>query len=488
MSGSDTIETTVGKLNGTMNATTNSSMREGCVIEVVEGPAAGKRLQLEAKALVGRKETCDLVIEDKTVSREHLRLTRKGNKVTVLSLVDQNPVLVNGKAVKEGQLADGDSLTLGDSVLRVHLPGLRGKGKKSKKQTNKVRLALYVLLLVCGIGVLAVALSPKDKEERPAELSVLEQEQLKQQQIKKADLQRNISVHLANGIKLFEQKDIIGAKSRFARVVELDASNTQALAYLDKIAAMEKERTLQEEAQRKKEMEQREKLSPLLSKANVFMGTKNFKEAREILLQAKEVAPENEEIASLLAAADKALAEQEREMQKQAQLHERREQRSARSFEKAKKYQSDKQYYRALKEYQYLLTLEDGGAYADAAKKAVPMLEKALYEQTKKEYERGLKLLEDEKTAEALAVWEEVLLVFPEHRDARAQIDRLLPMIAEKGKQLYRDGLVLEDLGQIERAMEKWNEAMTLLSILNNNEYLDKSRAKIEQYRSLMQQ
>jgi len=44
---------------------------------------------------------------------------------------------------------------------------------------------------------------------------------------------------------------------------------------------------------------------------------------------------------------------------------------------------------------------------------------------------------------------------------------------------------VLEDLGQTERALKKWQEAEELLTILGQDEYLEKSRKKIEQYRNL---
>lgn len=481
----DTIETTAERIQESTIDVSRKS-KGCCMLEGIEGVALGVRFDILNKALVGRDAECDLRIEDQTVSRKHMRVLCKGKKVTVLSLQDANPVLVNGRAVKEAEISDGDALTLGQSVLRAHLAADVGpsKTKKGGKPVNKVRLALYGLLLVFALGIIAVAVMPKG-EQAPPEESVLEQEKAKQRQIMSANLKREIAVHLSNGKKYFEQKDYTQAAGRFARVLELNPDNAEAKDYAQRIEAIQRQQREQELVAQQRAMELREKLSPLLSQANVFIGTKHYDQAHEVLLKAKEIAPEDADVVKLLQEVETALEEQRKQEALQAKLQERQEGKVQRTLAKAGQYEKDKQYYRALKEYQYLLSMNIPGPETEAAKKAVASLEKKLRGITAAEYKKGLELLKDEKPGEALQAWEEVLAVYPDHKDAQAQINRLLPAIAERGKQLYRDGLVLEDLGQTERAVEKWREAVETLTSLGQDEYLVKAKKKLDQYRSV---
>ncbi len=83
----------------------------------------GERLELEERQLaVGRSRTCDVPIKDPSVSRRHAELAPGGGKIQVRDLGSSNGTFVNGQRVTESaELADGDTLALGDADLVVRV-------------------------------------------------------------------------------------------------------------------------------------------------------------------------------------------------------------------------------------------------------------------------------------------------------------------------------------------------------------------------------
>lgn len=498
MSAKDTIETTVQALDadtplnatlagGTLHDTTldGSRMTAGNSLEGVQGAAAGLRHDLRDKVLVGRHEDCDLRIPDQTVSRKHMLVERKGKAYVAKALNEQNPILHNGRPTLSVPLADGDLLTLGDSVLRVRLSAPAKKPRRSAQAgtaaPNRVRIALYLLLLVCGVGLLFLALRSGQEPQSP-EQAVLQKEKDKQEQIQSAALKREISVLLANGIRYFENGDLPQAKGRFQGVLELDPDNTEAKEFLDRIAAQEQEQQAREVQARQSARELQERLSPLLTKANTALATRNYAEAEALLLEAQALAPEHAEVQTLLEQARSGLEETRRQAEADAAHQQRRQTKVERSLAKALESAQAGQLYRALKEFEYVLTLEQSGPTADTARQRIPELQTRLKALTATDFDAGTKLLEEKKVVEALAAWERVLQVYPEHEGARGGIDRLKPALATKGRELYQEGLVLEDLGKLPQARDKWTEAVETLAVLPGDEYLDKARRKLAQY------
>jgi hypothetical protein len=97
-------------------------------VEIEGGPRDRDRVDLPAPGrdlVVGRGETCDLVIIDELLSREHLRLHRGWAGGSVTDLGSKNGTHVNGARVVAGEkhtLRHGDRIVLGASVLVFHDP------------------------------------------------------------------------------------------------------------------------------------------------------------------------------------------------------------------------------------------------------------------------------------------------------------------------------------------------------------------------------
>ena len=89
-------------------------------IEVLEGPDAGTRIRLaRAKATIGRGQT-DVVLHDADVSRLHAMLEiQVDGSVLLRDLGSTNGIYVGSKRVAEWKWKTGESVRVGQSLLRL---------------------------------------------------------------------------------------------------------------------------------------------------------------------------------------------------------------------------------------------------------------------------------------------------------------------------------------------------------------------------------
>lgn len=92
---------------------------------VVAGPDRGRSFTLDgsqaSRALLGQSLACEFQLSDRTVSRRHLSLDVRADRVRVCDLGSSNGTRVNGVRIFEAELAGGELLQLGASSLRLEL-------------------------------------------------------------------------------------------------------------------------------------------------------------------------------------------------------------------------------------------------------------------------------------------------------------------------------------------------------------------------------
>ena len=88
------------------------------------GPERGREITVpEGEISLGRSSENDVCLVDPILSRHHCRISFHGGVLLVEDLDSANGTLVNGDEVKTAELHDGDTVTIGDTVLRVrHAP------------------------------------------------------------------------------------------------------------------------------------------------------------------------------------------------------------------------------------------------------------------------------------------------------------------------------------------------------------------------------
>lgn len=99
---------------------TPSSHRQNTrrVLRLTEG--SGRQHQLaHGVSVLGRGASAQVRLDDKAVSREHCRIWWDGQRAVLQDLGSTNGTSVNGERVSEWQLADGDVVNLGQSIVIV---------------------------------------------------------------------------------------------------------------------------------------------------------------------------------------------------------------------------------------------------------------------------------------------------------------------------------------------------------------------------------
>jgi len=86
----------------------------GYYLEMLEGPFAGKKIRLEGyPVIIGRRESCDIILSDKSVSRRHARLEPEKGGWLLTDLDSANGTYVNGLRMKNSMLSPGDTVKFG---------------------------------------------------------------------------------------------------------------------------------------------------------------------------------------------------------------------------------------------------------------------------------------------------------------------------------------------------------------------------------------
>ena len=77
---------------------------------------------------IGRAPENDIQIEDKYISRKHLKLQRKGNKYVIQDLNTKNGTFVNGTKVQSAELNNEDTVQIGNVInIKVFTFSLKKK-------------------------------------------------------------------------------------------------------------------------------------------------------------------------------------------------------------------------------------------------------------------------------------------------------------------------------------------------------------------------
>jgi FhaA, N-terminal domain/FHA domain len=66
---------------------------------------------------IGRLAECDVVLKDKGASRKHAQLKRRDGSWTLTDLGSTNGTRLNGQTVQSRELSDGDTITIGTTVI-----------------------------------------------------------------------------------------------------------------------------------------------------------------------------------------------------------------------------------------------------------------------------------------------------------------------------------------------------------------------------------
>ncbi len=102
-----------------VNAATGQLVARRYVLEVLNGPDAGKQLTLDGRTVVGAAPDAHLMLSDTTLSRQHLELTPRADGVLLRDLDSTNGTLLGGLRLKEALVEADTTFVAGRTSLRL---------------------------------------------------------------------------------------------------------------------------------------------------------------------------------------------------------------------------------------------------------------------------------------------------------------------------------------------------------------------------------
>ncbi|PJF43715.1 MAG: hypothetical protein CUN55_07665 [Phototrophicales bacterium] len=94
------------------------------ILVITEGEQAGQRWTIEGDVfLIGRGGECDLILPERQVSREHVRIFREGDKYILEDLDSKNGTWLNNTQVQNTRvtLHDGDEINIAMAVRMTYV-------------------------------------------------------------------------------------------------------------------------------------------------------------------------------------------------------------------------------------------------------------------------------------------------------------------------------------------------------------------------------
>ncbi|QLA14667.1 FHA domain-containing protein [Desulfolutivibrio sulfoxidireducens] len=447
-------------------------------VEVMEGPGQGTIRRFEARVMIGRSARCDLVLDDPTVSREHLLIEFRDGRFKAVNQNPNNATLKNGAPIQSAVVATGDILTIGPARLRLALSGsggtAAGQGLLARLLGDKKLLVVAGVVLFLVIAALFFLGGP---EKTPHE-AVVAGERTKERAIEDAEYMRKVMTLLIQARRLADEGQDEQAMARLTALLEIDSGNEEAKELaaslrtrIDARAAEARQREAQAQAAR-------EKALPLLQNARDLLAAGDVPGARQALEQAQATGadlPEAREVLSGIEAREEA-ARREAEERKRAETEERAH--LVALYDEAEAALAADAPYRALVAYRRLAEEETDPGRAAVVRKKAAEIQDALVKRVMPDFTLGQRLYAQKKYGEAFKVWAKVLAIYPDAKETKARVAELAPMLEAEAKRLYEEGLVYDGLGDRDTAKARWRAVLETMP-LQENEYYRKASAKL---------
>jgi len=107
---------------------------------VVSGMLLGQQMELgDVPVIVGRASECALAMPHPSVSRQHCRIWRDGDRYLIEDLGSTNRTYLNGKPVTRAELRDGDQISVGNNAIKF----FTGTSLEANYHEELIDLAIY---------------------------------------------------------------------------------------------------------------------------------------------------------------------------------------------------------------------------------------------------------------------------------------------------------------------------------------------------------
>ncbi|MDM8555218.1 FHA domain-containing protein [Desulfococcaceae bacterium HSG7] len=484
-----------------------ASSKQDNRITVIEGEPRGKVCLFGDSIVIGRGSTCRLTIEnDPYVSREHVRIERKGKKkYRLINLEKKNTTLLNGKEIaKPALIKSGDKVKIGDTTLKIDLGGSKTVVRNTRVTSVKTKMVLYILAVLI-ILILVMQMIPKPSSDIQMHLErgnrflienkykeakhefklVLDEDdknreakdRLKEcnEKIRKQNERNKIERYLAKGHNCYKNGDYHYALEAFENVLKLDKKNLIAIQKLRECKATIKEKDKKNVERIANWLNTAKELTDYLI-ANELTDLLTIKEADERLDKAENDVNKAISLCDQLGNVPEDGNRQKarrtlkdiQKIKKEINEQKQRLEEVFSLYEKAKNFSDRHEYYNALKVLEKLLEMNVLCRESISTRKLIPKIKQRLVAKVKSDYNQGRRYFKKKRYSKAIAYLHKVYQIYPEYKEIRRLYRDTINKLTLLAKKLIGKGLVYEGLNKVDAARQEWKKVLQIMPIESN--------------------
>ena len=271
--------------------------------------------------------------------------------------------------------------------------------------------------------------------------------------VEEAEVAKDIANFFSLGEKYYKKGDLISARAMFEDIIALNPDHQEAKDYINKI-----ENTFGEV------------VDSIFVRGVSYYEQANYLKAVDEMEKVLALNPEHQEAKEYITLIENKQSELEQVKLalKKKQEEKRKNRKISAHLKKGLTYYERKQWTKAIKSFNEVLAL-------------APEHKEALEHNAICYYEQGLILHGEDKLLEALHTFNNVLRLNPEHEEAQEEISRINEECKEKAEEYNRKGLVEYTKGNLEEAIESWENALLFNPDLETaQKNLERARKEIE--------
>ncbi len=475
--------------------------------------------------IIGRSQTCQVIIPDKKVSREQMEIYKIGSVYYIKLIRSSNKTFLNNTILgdKVEELNSGDIIRIGDSTLTFEIRDavfqkeiqnidhqnvnqsqdhfnagdLKSiiESQKNSKQEGVIRIdsnqkshkntmvRKKILMTIAASAVLFALFTNNTKDgsgtleqaskDYKSEWDLLTPEQQNQVEIAyklTKDLMSKKKHELAKGE--IEKIHKIVSKYKDSKIIEEQIEQST----LNKRQKAELDRSIEQE----KIAEENAKETLEICKEK-YKNSYDLVAAKNCLAPAIELNPENPEIESLLTDIEQQIAKHNKEKVQRKKYNQRVSKGKA-LFNKAEKLKDEKKLLDAIESYEAHIKSKypDPGQLKEKSKEAIADIKKEIEEQIQESLSIAEKEYANGKLKESIMSLRKALDLDPQHKESRQLLEKSSMELNQKMKVLYQDSVLEEHMGQIESALLKWKKIKEL--DIPTGDYYNKATSKLRRY------
>lgn len=121
-------------------------MKRGYLVE----QATGRRVAVERPVTIGRTRDCEFIIEDNSASRRHVEVGLRGESFVWKDLGSTNGTILNGRSMLAGELKNGDTIQIGETLIRFMVEDDGQEGDRPRPRMGDSGLFQETILGLAG--------------------------------------------------------------------------------------------------------------------------------------------------------------------------------------------------------------------------------------------------------------------------------------------------------------------------------------------------